>query len=155
MYLDDHRTALYRFYDEGGALLYVGITANTEERFAHHRNFKPWWHEVADTTIEWFETRPPALAAELRAIHDERPAYNINGTPWGATRRELNPDERTIGQLKSNLTEQCQRVRFLGEAVVVVDSTKARKPVAALVSFDFYERALQALGEPVARTESD
>lgn len=155
MYLDDHRTALYRFYDEGGALLYVGITANPEERFAHHRNYKAWWPEVARTAVEWFDSRRPALAAELQAIHDEQPTHNINGTPWGASRRELNPDERTIGQLKRNLTEQCQRVRFLGEAVVVVDSTKARKPVAALVSFDFYERALEALGDSARRTDSD
>jgi hypothetical protein len=147
LYLDDHRTALYRFYDEGGALLYVGITANTEERFAHHKNYKAWWPEVAETTIEWFDSRPPALAAELRAIHDERPVYNINGTPWASARRELEPEERTVTELKRNLTDQCRRVRLRGESLIVVDSTKARKPVAALVSFDFYERAIAALAQ--------
>lgn len=156
MWLDDHRTALYRFYDEGGALLYVGITANVEERFAHHKNYKEWWAQVARKTIEWFDTRPPARAAELQAIHDERPVYNVNGSPWAAGRRELEPQERTISQLRSNLTEQVQRVRFIGEAVVVVDNTKARKPVAALVPFDFYERALEALGErAVSAADSD
>lgn len=150
MYLDDHRTALYRFYDEGGALLYVGITANTEERFAHHKNFKTWWPDVASTTIEWFDSRPPALAAELQAIHDERPVYNVNGSPWAVGRRELDPEERTITQSRSNLTEHVQQARFAGETFVVVDSTKTHKSVAALVPFDFYERALEALGERVA-----
>lgn len=154
MWLDDHRTALYRFFDEGGALLYVGITANVEERFAHHERNKEWWAEVAEKSVEWFDTRPPARAAELQAIHDERPVHNINGSPWAAGRRELEPEERTITQLRSNLTEQVQRAKFMGEAVVVVDNTKARRPVAALVPFDFYERALEALGETAAPPES-
>jgi antitoxin (DNA-binding transcriptional repressor) of toxin-antitoxin stability system len=150
VWLDDHRTALYRFFDEGGALLYVGITANVEGRFAHHEQNKEWWPQVAEKTIDWFDTRPPARAAELQAIHDERPVYNINGSPWAAGRRELEPQERTVGQIRSNLTEQIQRVRYTGEAVVVVDSTKARRPVAAIVPFDFYERALESLGETAA-----
>lgn len=153
MWLDDHRTALYRFYDEGGALLYVGITANVEARFAHHESRKEWWPQVARKTIEWFDTRPPARAAELQAIHDERPVHNVNGSPWAAGRRELDPEERTITQLRSNLTEHVQQARFAGDAFVIVDSTKTRRPVAALVSFDFYERALEALGERAADSD--
>ncbi len=154
MWLDDHRTALYRFFDESGALLYVGITANLEERFAHHERYKEWWPQVAERRVQWFDTRPPARAAELQVIHDERPVHNVNGAPWAAGRRDLEPEERTITQLRSNLTEQCQRVRYMGEAVVVVDNTKARKPIAALVSLDFYERALAALGEAGVPAES-
>ncbi|MGW2937646.1 GIY-YIG nuclease family protein [Streptomyces sp. NPDC001156] len=150
MWLDDHRTALYRFYDKGGALLYVGITANVESRFADHERNKEWWPQVAKKTIEWFDTRPPARAAEVQAILDERPAYNVNSSPWAAGPRELEPAERTVGQIRSNLTEQVMRVRYTGEPVVVVDSTKARRPVAALVPFDFYERALEALGDTEA-----
>jgi hypothetical protein len=152
MWLDDHRTALYRFFNEGGALLYVGITANLEERWLDHERRKPWWPQVAEKTVEWFDSRPPARAAELKAILEERPIHNVNGSPWAPGPRTLNPEERTVGQLRSNLTEQCQRVRFLGEAVVVVDGTKARRPVAALVSMDFYERALAALGEVPAES---
>lgn len=147
MWLDDQRTALYRFFDESGALLYVGITANLEDRLAHHERNKPWWPEVFSKHIEWFDTRPPARAAELKAILEERPIHNVNSSPWAPGPRELEPTERTISQLRSNLTEQCERAKYLGEAVVVVDRTKGRRPIAALVPFDFYERALEVLAD--------
>lgn len=147
MWLDDHRTALYRFYDEGGALLYVGITANLEARRIEHGRAQPWWPHVAKETVEWFETRPPARAAELEAIKSERPLYNVNSSPWAPGPRELTPEERTIGQLRANLAEHVARARHLQEAVFVVDRTKKRKRVAVLVPFEFYERALAALDE--------
>lgn len=153
MYLDDHRTALYRFFDADGTLLYVGITYDTEQRFASHSNNSPWWKDAVSHTVEWRDTRRLALAAELTAIRNERPRYNINGTPWSASRRELNPEERTVGELRRNVTDLCQKVRYCNTAFVVVDRTKDRRPVAALVSMDFYERALEALGEQAAASD--
>ena len=44
--------ALYRFYATDGALLYVGITADPGTRWRAHSHDKPWWHEVANVTIE-------------------------------------------------------------------------------------------------------
>lgn len=150
MWLDDHRTALYRFYDEGGALLYVGITANLEARWIEHERVQTWWPLVAKKTVEWFDTRPPARAAELQAIKDERPVHNINSSPWAPGPRELTTEERTVGQLRANLTEHIARARHLKETVFVVDRTKGRRRVAALVPIEFYERAL----EDRARLES-
>ncbi|MBZ6290342.1 GIY-YIG nuclease family protein [Streptomyces olivaceus] len=155
MYLDDHRTALYRFFDTDGALLYVGITYDIEQRFASHSNSSPWWKDIASERIEWHETRSLALAAESAAIKAERPRYNINGSPWAPGPRELNPEERTVGELRSNVTELCAQVRYLNTAFVVVDRTKARRPIAALVSMDFYERALAALDERAVPAASD
>jgi predicted GIY-YIG superfamily endonuclease len=155
VYLDDHRTALYRFFDADGALLYVGITYDTEQRFASHRNSSPWWKDVADESVEWFDTRPLALAAELEAIRTERPRHNVLGSPWAPGPRELDPEEKTMSQVRSDLTEMCTQVRLLDSAFVVVDRTKARRPVAALVSMDFYERACEALGiERVVASDS-
>lgn len=147
MWLDDERTALYRLYGEGGALLYVGITHHVEQRFTEHERDKPWWPEVETKAVEWFDTRPLALAAELRAIHDEEPRYNVTGKPWIDARRPLEANEVAFAQLRAELSEHWQRVHYTGQPVFLVDRTKERKQVVALVSMDFYERALAALNE--------
>lgn len=147
MWLDDHRTALYRFFDEGGTLLYVGITANLDERLAHHERFKPWWPQVAEKRVEWFDTRPPALVAELTAIKTEHPLHNVIGTPGAYRRRDLAPNEVASGVLRARLSEYVARVQDGDGEAVIVDGTRQRKRVAVLVGMDFYERALEALGE--------
>lgn len=55
-------------------------------------------------------------------------------------------DEERMGvsEARANLTEVIARVRLLGQRVVL---TRRDKPQAVLVSYDFYERALAALGE--------
>jgi predicted GIY-YIG superfamily endonuclease len=70
------RTALYRLYDERGALLYVGISANLENRWAQHRRVQAWWPQVAATTTEWFDDRVDAAKAEAAAIRTENPIKN-------------------------------------------------------------------------------
>lgn len=69
--------ALYRFYDESGVLLYVGITANIGSRFKQHSAEKPWWTEVDRITLEHHPDRPTVLEAERRAIQAEAPRHNI------------------------------------------------------------------------------
>lgn len=73
-------TMLYRFYDEVGALLYVGISARGPRRWSEHAKNRPWWHEVRSSTIEHFLTRQDALLAEGVAIRTEKPRYNKQGT---------------------------------------------------------------------------
>lgn len=68
--------ALYRFYDADGELLYIGITSNPGARWKRHAGDKPWWTEVASTTIEHFGTREDVEVAERSAIRAERPKYN-------------------------------------------------------------------------------
>ena len=147
MWLDDHRTALYRFFDEGGALLYVGITANLEARWLDHERGKPWWPQVVEKPVEWFDNRPTALTAELKAIKAEHPIHNVTGTPEGHKRRELAHDEVGSGILRAQFAEYIGRAQYRGDTVVIVDGSRSRKRIAALVSMDFYERALAALGE--------
>lgn len=78
-----YRTAVYRFYDHTGRLLYVGMAGNFHSRWLEHRRTQPWWRSVdhSRTTTDWHDTREDAKAAETRAIRNERPAYNILGTP--------------------------------------------------------------------------
>ncbi len=74
---DNSPHALYRFYDASGVLLYVGITADPGVRFKKHRGDKAWWTEVANIRIAKHPTRTAVLAAERRAIREERPLWNI------------------------------------------------------------------------------
>lgn len=71
------RTALYRFYDHHGTLLYIGIAEDPQRRRSEHASRKPWWSEVAKQSIEWHATRGHALAAEAAAIRDEHPRHNV------------------------------------------------------------------------------
>lgn len=73
--LADRRTAVYRLFDAAGALLYVGASCNPQSRIPSHKD-KPWWQEVADTSVEWFADRVNALRHEAAAIADESPRYN-------------------------------------------------------------------------------
>ncbi|MFE0353620.1 GIY-YIG nuclease family protein [Streptomyces nigra] len=71
------RTGLYRFFDEAGELLYVGISGDPELRRTQHSKDKSWWPEVMDSTVEWFNNRDVALGKEAAAIRREKPRYNV------------------------------------------------------------------------------
>lgn len=69
--------ALYRFFDEAGDLLYVGVTADLGGRWKAHSKDKPWWSDVRSCTVEPHPDRAAVLAAERSAIESERPRYNV------------------------------------------------------------------------------
>lgn len=75
--MSSRKQALYRFFDTGGELLYVGITMNPSARWPKHAATKQWWHEVETITVETFDSRGAVLEAEKEAIKTERPTYNI------------------------------------------------------------------------------
>jgi predicted GIY-YIG superfamily endonuclease len=68
---------LYRFYSNGGQLLYVGITVNPPARWRTHREDKDWWAEVVGITVETYGGQEELAAAERRAIQVEHPLYNV------------------------------------------------------------------------------
>lgn len=72
-------TALYRLFDSDDRLLYVGIARDPEQRMRQHRRDKRWFPAVVRADIEWLEQRSHALEAELAAIRQERPVYNLVG----------------------------------------------------------------------------
>ena len=69
------RTCVYRCYDAAERLLYVGISMSLEGRLTKHRR-TAWWPEVAEITVQWFDGREAAKAAERAAIRDEAPLHN-------------------------------------------------------------------------------
>ena len=76
------RTAVYRFFDADGTLLYVGVTKNFEARRQQHKGTKAWWPEVDPnrTKVVWYVDEPSALRAELDAIGGECPVHNVDRT---------------------------------------------------------------------------
>lgn len=71
------RAVLYRYFDAGGRLLYVGICDSLPRRHEQHRRNAPWFSRVARMDAEWHEDRGAALAAEKEAIRNEGPVHNI------------------------------------------------------------------------------
>lgn len=78
-------TSLYRFFDSGGALLYVGITDHLPGRVREHSKAAPWFRQAATVKVEHFPSRPKAAAAEVRAIKGEGPIYNVVHNSGGRT----------------------------------------------------------------------
>lgn len=77
--VDERRTAVYRFYDAAGQLLYVGITFNIGKRFGNHERDAFWWSAQRTVKIAWHDTRVEAAAEEQRAIRVENPLHNVGG----------------------------------------------------------------------------
>lgn len=73
------RTALYAFYGDDRALLYVGISGDPDGRQRQHARdaAHTWYPLVAQRTVTWFDSRREAEAAERTAISVGRPLYNM------------------------------------------------------------------------------
>lgn len=70
------KTAVYRFYDRTGRLLYVGIAHDTDKRWREHARDKDWWNEVHWRTAVWHTSRLGAAIEEYCAFKYENPIYN-------------------------------------------------------------------------------
>lgn len=79
--MTDQATHLYRHFAADGELLYVGISFHALTRLRSHMQASDWSREIASVRIETFPSRSEALAAEAKAILEERPRYNRSGAP--------------------------------------------------------------------------
>lgn len=70
------RTALYRIYDGDGLLLYIGISKDFGRRWKDEARDFSWWDEHRRMTVDWYDSRKEAEAAETAAIKTEWPRYN-------------------------------------------------------------------------------
>lgn len=71
------KTALYRHFDAGGQLLYVGISNDALRRLCQHKDRSSWYEQIRRVDVEWLPSREEALAAEAIAIAKEAPAFNV------------------------------------------------------------------------------
>lgn len=74
------QTTVYRLFDAQGRLLYIGTSADPQDRWEQHGREKLWWSSVAEATVEWCDTRTDALAIEREAIQGEHPLHNDKAT---------------------------------------------------------------------------
>ena len=68
---------LYRHFNKEGQLLYVGISLSAINRLTQHQKKASWFEEIVTMTMEPFLSKDDSLAAEKRAIKEEKPKYNI------------------------------------------------------------------------------
>lgn len=84
----DRPTQLYRYYDDGGNLLYVGITSQPNVREEKHRRQSPWRIDAAYIRYELFPSWSIAEMAELISISREAPQHNRRRPP-GESHHEI------------------------------------------------------------------
>lgn len=70
------RFVLYRCFDNGGRLIYIGQTADLPRRVQQHRKGSWWWSMVARVRLQVFADRIDMEWAERAAIGSEQPAFN-------------------------------------------------------------------------------
>lgn len=87
---------VYMHLTVDGRVLYVGCTANLEQRTATHRANAPWWPEVAEVREIGTWTRKLALAVEWGLIDRFSPPHNFVGT--SAWRRDMFDRHRRLAQ---------------------------------------------------------
>lgn len=71
--------AVYRHFDQGGNLLYVGMSGSVFRRLQSHIHQSHWAGQVARIEIQHCASRAEAAEVERQAIRTERPAHNVNG----------------------------------------------------------------------------
>lgn len=74
----DRPCALYRYFDQDGVLLYVGISVDPEMRWKTHRYSHAGW--VVDSVRrvdDWYSSVAEAKRAERAAIKAEHPKHNL------------------------------------------------------------------------------
>src|SRR5262245_22952797 len=72
------RYHVYRHFDQGGRLLYVGCSLNPLCRLKVHKSMSSWFDRIARLEIERHPTKEAALAAEEQAVKIEKPEFNRN-----------------------------------------------------------------------------
>lgn len=102
--MPEGKHALYRFYNTGGVLLYVGITMDVPRRMNQHGKSKDWFDKVSGIKIEWHPDRLAVLKAEALAIEVERPMFNIQHPPL--------PEPRTMASEHAEMYLQGLRAMY-------------------------------------------
>lgn len=112
------RTALYRLFNEGRELLYVGIAFDPHRRWSQHVTDKPWWPEVFYREVAWYASRREAEGAEIAAIRGEFPKYNRVGLLGPPVTRDVVAARKAYEQAQQDARTLVERARInLGRAI--------------------------------------
>lgn len=82
-HLPAHEAIVYRFFDDGNRLLYLGVTVSPRGRWQAHKKTE-WWASVRSVVVNHYPYARAALDVEDAAIKAERPAFNRRSVPGGA-----------------------------------------------------------------------
>lgn len=140
------RTALYRYFDADGVLLYVGISNDPDFRWKAHLygvDRKAWPRRAVSRTAEWYDSRAAALTAEEAAIHLERPIFNrthnyddveFDPSSWPTVERGRKI-EQIASLIRSEITTGRWRVgQRLPSIRLITEATGAGQPVVSKAS---------------------
>jgi AcrR family transcriptional regulator len=122
-------TALYRYFDDKGRLLYVGITGGNPSRREDGHARSPFWMQLAaSSTIERHPERVKALVAERAAIKAERPLFNRQYNDTTAARERVKAYLEEIGRMDLYDPQRYAGTVPLGELEMM--RARKRKPTA-------------------------
>jgi hypothetical protein len=98
---DQRPTCLYRHFDEGGKLLYIGITHNSQNREEGHERSALWYGLSRRRVETWYPNRAEAEAAEIQAIKKRQPLFNVDHNEGAEARRRVQTylEERGLAAL--------------------------------------------------------
>lgn len=74
---------VYYIYDADDWLLYIGCSANVEQRLRSHRSSKPWRKHIDHVTTSKPMAEADALAFESEEIRRLAPMFNVRDNPIG------------------------------------------------------------------------
>lgn len=121
-------TSLYRYFNNAGELLYVGISINAIYRLGQHKENAEWFGFIDRIEIEKFENLKLALEAEKTAIQGEKPLYNI--AHQGAAEEEQNIGDSPSMQCKlAGLAGLAELSRISSVSVQTLINWSRDKPV--------------------------
>lgn len=81
---DGNSCSVYRYYDQSGVLIYVGITSRGIARNREHNRSRPWWPYVVRQEVEHLPNRSAALTRERELIERYWPPFNTQHNPSAA-----------------------------------------------------------------------
>lgn len=88
---NERECILYRWWRADGALLYVGKSISLFARISAHRGSSAFFSSAATMTIERFPNETELAEAEVRAIRDEHPLFNVMHNRGGGSPKMLLP----------------------------------------------------------------
>lgn len=69
--------AVYRFYDDAGGLLYVGISWSPFRRWGAHRRHAAWFTHAVLAVVDVYMSEREALRVEREWIRGASPRWNV------------------------------------------------------------------------------
>jgi hypothetical protein len=88
--------AVYRWFAPGGRLLYVGRSADPDQRWISLRSSERWTHLACRRSLEWYESVAEAKAAARDAIKTAGPVFNVQCRRDIRTRRPGETHKTTL-----------------------------------------------------------